>query len=93
MARVSTRVTLFGSWEAFMVSPHEFLERWVRENVRATPHRDRAEARRLAYECRKAAEKADISWFAVARAAGGDVQGYVLTALNHAADQEAERAS
>jgi hypothetical protein len=76
-----------------MADPHEFLENWVRESVQATPHRNKAEARRLTYECRKAAEKADVSWFAVIQAAGGDVQSYVLTALNRAADQEAEAAS
>jgi hypothetical protein len=68
-----------------MPDPHEFLENWVRESVQATPHRNKAEAKRLTYECRKAAEKAQVGWFAVARAAGGDVEGYVLTALNRAA--------
>jgi hypothetical protein len=69
----------------FMADPHEFLENWVRESVQATPHRNKAEARRLTYECRKAAERANLSWFAVAKAADGDVEGYVLTALSRAA--------
>jgi hypothetical protein len=68
-----------------MAYPHEFLENWVRESVQATPYRNRAEARRLAYECRKAAERADVSWFAIVNAAGGDVQDYILTKLNRAA--------
>lgn len=76
-----------------MTHPHEFLEDWVRENVHATRYRDKAEARRLAYECRKAAQEAGLSWFAVVKAAGGDVEGYVLTELNRAADQEAAQAS
>ena len=76
-----------------MGNPQEFLESWVHENVQATPYRNKAEARRLAYECRKAAEWADLSWFAVIMAAGGDVQDYILTKLNHAADQETERVS
>lgn len=76
-----------------MASPHEFLESWVRESVEVTPDRNKAEARRLSYECRKAAEGADLSWFAVVRAAGGDVEGYVLAKLNGAAEQEAERVS
>ena len=79
------------SGEAFMANPHEFLENWVRESVQTTPYRNKAEARRLAYECRKAAEKADLSWFAIIMASGGDVQDYVLTALNSAADQKAGR--
>jgi hypothetical protein len=65
-----------------MANPHEFLENWVRQCVHATPHRNKAEARRLAYECRKAAEKVELSWFAVVNAAGGDVQDYILTELN-----------
>ena len=65
-----------------MVNPREFLENWVGESVQATPYRNKAEARRLAYECRKAAGRADVSWFAVVNAAGGDVQGYILTELN-----------
>ncbi len=72
-----------------MTNPREFLESWVQESVQATPYRNKAEARRLAYECRKAAEKADVTWFAVIMAAGGDVQGYILTRLN----QQAERVS
>jgi len=74
-----------------MADPHEFLKTWVRENVQATPHRNKAEARRLVYECRKAADRAELSWASVINAAGGDVQGYVLTELNRLADQEAER--
>jgi hypothetical protein len=76
-----------------MANPQEFLQNWVRESVQATPFRNKAEARRLAYECRKAAEKADLSWFAVINAAGGDVQDYILTELNRAADRKAQRVS
>jgi hypothetical protein len=68
-----------------MADPHEFLENWVRKSVQETPHRNKAEARRLAYECRKAAERADVGWFAVINAAGGDVQDYILNELNRAA--------
>lgn len=76
-----------------MADPHEFLERWVRDSVEATRYRNKDEARRLAYECRRAAEEAGLSWFAVIKAAGGDVQGYVLNELSRAADQEAEHVS
>ena len=37
-----------------MANPQAFLENWVRDSVQATPYRNKAEARRLAYECRKA---------------------------------------
>jgi hypothetical protein len=73
-----------------MTSPHQFLESWVRKNVETSPYRNKAEARRLAYECRKASQDADLSWPAVIQAAGGNVEGYVLTELERAADQEAE---
>jgi hypothetical protein len=65
-----------------MPNPREFLESWLRESVQGTPYRNKAEARRLAYECRKAAESADVNWFGVIMSAGGDVQGYILAKLN-----------
>jgi len=73
-----------------MANAREFLERWVREAVQATPYRNKAEGRRLTYECRKAATAAGANWSAVIQAASGDVERYILDALNRAADQEAE---
>jgi len=73
-----------------MADPHEFLERWVRDSVKATPHRNKAEGRRLTYEFRKAVAAAGLSWPAVIQAADGDVEGYIRAALERAADREAE---
>ena len=73
-----------------MANPHAFLESWLRDNVEATPYRNNAEARRLTYEIRKATAQAGLSWPEVIKAAGGDVQGYILTTLERAADQEAD---
>ena len=73
-----------------MPNPQQFLETWVRKSVETSPYRNKAEARRLAYECRKASHDADLSWPSVIQAAGGDVQGYVMMKLERAADQEAE---
>jgi hypothetical protein len=70
-----------------MANPREFLESWVRERVQAIRYRNKVEARRLAYECKKATESADLSRFAVVMAAGGDLQGCILTELDHAAEQ------
>jgi hypothetical protein len=78
------------TWKVGMTNPQEFLESWVRENIDATPFRNKAEARRLAYECRKATEQAGLNWPSVIKAAGGDVEGYVRTKLDRVADQEAE---
>jgi hypothetical protein len=73
-----------------MTDPQNFLNTWVRESVQATPHRNKAEARRLTYECRKAADRAGATWAAVIKAAGGDVEGYITARLDRAADREAE---
>jgi len=73
-----------------MADPREFLARWVRDSVKATPHRNKAEARRLTYEFRKAVGAAGLNWSAVIQAAGGDIEGYIRAALDRAADQEAE---
>jgi hypothetical protein len=89
-ARVPKTVPPFRVEETLMATPHEFLENWVRDSVQATPYRNKAEARRLTYECRKAAQKADLNWHAVIKAAGGDVEGYIIAELDRVADREAE---
>ena len=73
-----------------MADPHKFLKDWVRDNVDDTPYRNKAEGRRLTYECRKATADAGLSWPAVIKAADGDVEGFILNALNRAADAEAD---
>jgi hypothetical protein len=62
----------------------------LRDSVQATPYRNKAQAMRWAYECRKVAERAGANWSAVIKAAGGDMEGYVMTELNRVANQEAE---
>jgi hypothetical protein len=44
-------------------------------------YRNKAEARRLAYECRKATEGPMLAGLRLSTASG-DVQGYILTKLN-----------
>jgi hypothetical protein len=73
-----------------MADPQKFLDDWVRKNVQSTTYRNKAEGRRLTYECRKATASAGLSWPSVIKAANGDVEGYILSALNRAADAEAE---
>jgi hypothetical protein len=73
-----------------MADAREFFENWVHDNVQSTAYRNKAEARRLAYECRKATDKAGIDWSQVIKASGCDVEGYIQSELNRAADQEAE---
>ena len=74
-----------------MANPWEFLEKWVSNNVQATAYEDKAEAKRLAYECRKAAREAGVSENGVIKAAGGNLEGFMLTELNSAVNQEVER--
>ncbi len=71
---------------------HEFLDRWLRDSVQETPYRNKAEARRLTYECRKATQSAGLAWPAVIQASGGDVEGYILAALHRAAEHDAQAA-
>jgi hypothetical protein len=61
-----------------------------RDSVQATPYRNKAEAMRWAHERWKVAERAGANWSAVIKAAGGDVEGYVMTELNRIANREAE---
>jgi hypothetical protein len=72
-------------------NPWEFLQAWAGENVHATVYDDKAEARRLAFECREAAKAAGVSEYGVIKAAGGDLQGWLLIELNEAVDREVNR--
>ena len=74
-----------------MANPYEFLKSWLGENAHATAFRDKAEAKRLDHEIRKAAKEAGVSWFGIIKAAGGDLEGYILAELDRAADQKVER--
>jgi hypothetical protein len=73
-----------------MVDTQKFLDDWVRDNVQSAAFRNKAEGRRLTYECRKATASAGLTWPSVIKAANGDIEGYILSALNRAADAEAE---
>jgi hypothetical protein len=72
-------------------NPWEFLEGWARENVHATAYDDKVTAKRLAFECRKAAKAAGVSEYGVIKASGGDLDGWFLNELNQAVDREADR--
>jgi len=74
-----------------MADPWKFLEKWAQDNVRPTAFNDKSEAKRLAYECRKAAIAAGVSENGVIRAAGNNLEGFMLTELESAANQEVER--
>jgi hypothetical protein len=71
-----------------MVKPWKFLERWVREHVKAT-HDDettkKKEARKLAERCLRDAEEAGVDKVALIKAAGNDLFIFLLTGLDGAA--------
>jgi hypothetical protein len=65
-----------------MADPYEFLRAWIRDNVRPTIYDDKPEAERLAHECRSAANKAGVGEREVIKAAGGNLESYMLAHLD-----------
>jgi hypothetical protein len=76
------------NYGSVMVKPWEFLERWVREHVKATHYDEttkRQEARKLAKRCLRDAEEAGVDKAALIKAAGNDLFIFLLTGLDGAA--------
>ena len=71
-----------------MIKAWEFLERWVREHVKATHDDDEAtkrqKARKLAAQCFRDAENAGVDKTALIKAAGNDLFIFLLTGLDGA---------
>ncbi len=74
-----------------MANPWEFLDNWAREHVQSTVYDDNGTARNLAAQCRQEAKEAGISEASVIKAAGGDLESFMLDRLNSAADAEVKR--
>jgi hypothetical protein len=74
-----------------MANPWEFLEGWARENVGPSGHDAEAVAKHLARECLAAADRAHINKAAVIKAAGGNLESFILTELESAANREIDR--
>jgi hypothetical protein len=74
-------------------NPWTYLENWTKNNVRATGYNDKAEAERLAYECRRDAAKAGMSDRGVVKASGGNLERFMLCELDDSANSEVERLS
>ena len=72
-------------------NPWKFLEAWARENVHATVYNDGATAECLAFECRRAAEQNGISGHSIVKAAGGNLESFMLSELNSAVNTEVDR--
>jgi hypothetical protein len=76
-----------------MSNPWTYLENWTKNNVRATGYNDKAEADRLADKCRRDAEKDGVSGRGVVKAAGGNLERFMLSELDDAANSELKRLS
>ncbi|MGM4892317.1 hypothetical protein [Tardiphaga sp. 839_C3_N1_4] len=74
-----------------MANPWEFLDGWARENVHATVFDDKGTADQLAFQCREAAKAAGIHEASVVKAAGGNLESFMLDRLNEAVNAEVER--
>jgi hypothetical protein len=74
-----------------MANPWEFLSKWVENHVHATAYDDDGTAKNLAAQCLEAAKKAGISAASVIKAAGGNLQSFMLDALNSAVNREVDR--
>lgn len=74
-----------------MANPWEFLEAWSNENVQATVYNDTATAKLLAAQCLQAAKEARIAGAGVIKAAGGNLESFMLDALDRAANGEVDR--
>ena len=74
-----------------MANPWEFLEAWARENVQPSGYNADGVAKQLARECLQAAARAHINEAAVIKAAGGNLETFMLTELESAANQEVNR--
>jgi hypothetical protein len=74
-----------------MANPWEFLYWWARENVQPTVYDDKATAEVLAFQVRQEAKGAGVSEASVVKAAGGNLESFMLSRLNDAVNAEVDR--
>ena len=72
-------------------NPWKYLDGWACENVHATVYDDRATAEQLAAQCRQQAKSAGVSETSVVKAAGGNLETFMLSRLNEAVNAEVDR--
>ena|SRR5689334_12557619 len=65
----------------------EFLQSWIVENVKAAAFENEAAAEHLAKDCVWEAHTRRIPEADLIAAAGGDLDGYILTELNRTVDR------
>ena len=74
-----------------MANPWEFLDGWASDNVHATVYDDKGTAEQLAFQCRQEAKSAGVSEASVVKAAGGNLESFMLGRLNEAVNAEVDR--
>ncbi len=74
-----------------MRNPYEFLRDWAREHVNPTAYDDEPTAKILAQECLRDARQAGYSEAGIIKAAGGNLENFMLSELESAVNREVER--
>jgi hypothetical protein len=72
-------------------NPWEFLDAWAQENVHATVYDDKGTAAQLAAQCRQQAKAEGVNEASLIKAAGGDLQSFMLDRLDSAVKAEVDR--
>ncbi len=71
-------------------NPSEFLDVWLRGNIRTTVYDDEATAKELAFQCRKKARALGFDEARIANAAGGDLDRFMQDQLNEEVNAAAD---
>jgi hypothetical protein len=74
-----------------MANPRSFLDEWAKENVQAPVSDDKATVEKLAFECKEAARAAGFSEASIVKAAGGNLEAFLLDRLNGAVNAQVDR--
>jgi len=75
-----------------MANPWDFLSKWAKENTQpVAAFGADAIASHLAEQCLRDARRAGFKEDAIIKAAGGDLQGFLLSEIDSAANAEVQR--
>jgi hypothetical protein len=72
-------------------NPWDFLDGWANDKVHATVYDDKATAKVLASQCLEEARVAGFYDASIIKAAGGNLESFMLDRLNQAANAEVNR--
>ena len=72
-------------------NPWDFVDEWAKENVQATVYGDEGTAKQLAQQCIRDSRAAGFYDQSIVKAAGGNLESFMLDRLNSAVDGEVRR--